>query len=195
MKWIFTNIQIVGKFMRVVKRINVSGGNGTAFLVVLVFLFVGMVFLGMSVAFTINEIKKSERCSEETTAVVVEIKSKLSTTKDSDGHSHTTTVYSPVFMYTVNGEWITAGNDTYSNPCSFRVGQQVELNYNPNDPTEFFCKSDNTMFILRLVFGILGGVFVLVSVIMISVAVTSIRKAKSAPIEQYYEDYSNKPMQ
>lgn len=163
-------------------------------LVPLIFLMIGVIFLAVGIGFIVHQKNLEKECTEETTAKVVDILSRQSTTKN-NGHRRTSTVYCPVFEFTADGELYTVHHNSYSNPCDFEIGDEAALHYSPDDPETFYAEGESAMNILSLVFTIIGGIFTLILlIIIISMAVSSKRKKSlmNYAENQFYEEMNNR---
>ena len=97
-----------------------------------------------------------ERCTAVTQATVVENVKKSSSSK----------TYAPVFEYKGNGKIYRQTGSVYEKPARYKVGEVVELHYNPFDPEEYYV--DKTFWIVILVMGTVGGSFTLVGIICLA---------------------------
>lgn len=105
---------------------------------------------------------------ETTTARVVE----LSEFSDEDGCC----VYSPVFEYTVNGRRHTFEGLNASDPPAYRVGQEVEIIYNVNNPNE---AAVNSFSELWLVASVLCGSTLILAVVLNGLVFARMRGGRS----------------
>ncbi|QLH34461.1 MAG: DUF3592 domain-containing protein [Cyclobacteriaceae bacterium] len=64
--------------------------------------------------------------------------------------------------YTWNGRLLTYQGDTFSNPPSVAIGEQVELFINPDNPKEVVVNLVFERYILVIIFGFMGFIFSLV---------------------------------
>ena len=77
--------------------------------------------------------KVKKECTYKTTAIVSEIKF----SESEDG-----TTYLPVYSYTYNGFEYTAESPAYDSTIKVSRGDEVEVYIDPDDPTVFYCPSD-----------------------------------------------------
>lgn len=130
-----------------------------------IFAFVGLCFLAFSIIMTIIPKNQEKKCTEEVTAVVVDMNEMRSTHKSGKRH-YTTTTYAPVYRYEYNGEEYTKKSNLSSSNPKFSLGDKVKIMLDPNDPTNFYAPDDNTMSVLSTIFLIVGGALMLVSIIV-----------------------------
>lgn len=126
-------------------------------------IFVGIVFILMASVFHINSIVSKSVCSAETPGIVVDMKSR----KSSSGMSHkgiSRTVYAPVVQFHVYGKTHTVVSSIYSYPPKYEIGDDITVHYNPDDPEEVYFDSPESLAILPLIFGIIGVLLVVASV-------------------------------
>lgn len=140
-----------------------------------IFAFVGLCFLAFGIVMTIIPKNQEKKCTEEVTAVVVDMDEIKSTHRTKKRH-YTTTTYAPVYRYEYNGKEYTKKSNVSSSNPKFTEGDKVKIMLDPNDPTKFYVPDDNTMSILSTIFLSIGGVFVLVSII---VTVLILKKKKN----------------
>jgi hypothetical protein len=77
--------------------------------------------------------------------------------------SKNSTTYAPVVEFTDrSGEKITFTSNVYSKPASYDVGENVEVLYPKNNPTDAEINSFGQLWFPTLLFGFLGGVFTLI---------------------------------
>lgn len=118
--------------------------------IALIFGGLGMVFVIVAGAIFIHQwqsIGKSERITGKVTRLQSEA-----------GRSGS----SPVIAYEWNGQtWLHASN-VYTSPPAYAVGEEVALFVNREDPTDVILDSFVDRWLLIMIFGILGGTFVVI---------------------------------
>lgn len=82
--------------------------------------------------------QRKEDCSIATEGTIVKVIKKYVRTSDSPSSRY---MYFPVYEYIANGEKITVKSE-YSAYTAQQVGTQVELYYNPHNPTEIYVPAD-----------------------------------------------------
>lgn len=115
------------------------------------FIIVGIVFTVISFVLSSNYSKDLKRCSAKTDATIIDIIS----TKDSDGE----TSYETEILYTVDGKDYIVTLDQYNS--TYKKGGTLEINYNPNEPTDIVQKGSKFIYI---VFRIMGIGFVIIGI-------------------------------
>ena len=116
----------------------------------------------ISIAFTIfgafmlvSGIKTVTSCKSKTVGRITGIHE--SEDKDSDGYR--TTYYSPEFEYEVNGQiYHGIGDTSYERIKKIKVGGNIKVFYNPENPEEHFTKGGGILTIFFFVFMLLIGV-------------------------------------
>lgn len=104
---------------------------------------------------------------ETTMARVIE----LSASSDEDGCC----VYSPIFEYTVNGRRHTFESMNASDPPAYRVGQEVEVIYNVDNPSD---AAVNSFSELWMVATMLCGVALILFVLLNGLAISRMRSGR-----------------
>ncbi len=85
-------------------------------------------------------------------------------------------VYSPIIEFTApNGRPVRFESSNASSPPAYRIGQEVEVLYNPNDPND---ASINSFYELWLVPAILAPVDVMLFVVLNWVAIAKMRSGR-----------------
>ena len=119
------------------------------------FLLVGFMFIivGIVTMNQGNDLKK--RCTEETIGTVVEVicESDYSTTED----TYTYTYY-PVIEYQVGERTISQKSRSGQYPPKYKVGDQVEIYYNPDNAEEYIIKGDSIPTYLGIIFIVIGSI-------------------------------------
>ncbi|TWI97682.1 uncharacterized protein DUF3592 [Mucilaginibacter frigoritolerans] len=73
--------------------------------------------------------------------------------------------YHPIIRFTTKeNEWVTERYDIGSSPCPYKVGESINIIYDPNDNKKFIIDNGNAK-LLGPIIMILGGVFIVGSII------------------------------
>lgn len=146
---------------------------------------VGTFFIVFSVIFIIIGIcaacapkMKSKKCTETVMAEVIDLLPVKSSSKSGRGHNRTSITYRPVFSYTYNGKDYRAESSTSSDPPAFQVGETVKLKIDPNNPKNFYAPSDKTYGLLGIIFSAMGGIFLLIGILLVALAVKADKKER-----------------
>lgn len=134
-------------------------------LLLLAFMFVGLIFAGIGAGFGIYTSQLKKICTESTQAVVVENVRIAGSAKGAK--SSRTATYAPVFEYTYNGETYKKQSSSASYPPAFQEGTELKIYVNPEKPEQFYVPDDNTIKFLCIVFFSLGLSFVLFSLLVL----------------------------
>jgi len=130
--------------------------------VVIVLWIVGVIFLLVSVINIIRRAIKTKRCTSPATAVITDIKEKVSRRNNIESHE-----YIPTVSYTLNGQQYSREFAKAYVADTYRVGQTIEVMVNPNKPTEVnktgsSNKADLVMMVIGVVIIIIGAVMLMV---------------------------------
>ena len=122
-----------------------------------ILLIAGIIFIiaGTFVMIQGNSLKK--RCTEQATATVVDV---IRVSDYSTTESTYTYTYYPVIEYQVGDRTISQQSSSGQNPPKYKVGEQVEILYNPNNVEEFIIKGDFIPQYLGIGFIVLGTIAV-----------------------------------
>ena len=118
------------------------------------FLLVGIIFVVAGIVVMIQGDSLKQRCTEETIGTVVEVICETSYSAENE----LTYTYYPVIEYQVGERAITQKSSSGQYPPKYKVGQQVEIYYNPNDVEEYIIKDDSTTKYLGIGFVVLGSI-------------------------------------
>lgn len=147
---------------------------------------VGTIFIVFSIIFIVSGIfvslvpkMKSKKCTETVMAEVVELIPVQSSRTSGKGHHRTSVTYRPVFSYTYNGKDYHVESGTSSYPPAFKVGEEVELKIDPDNPKFFYAPSDKTYGLIGIIFSAMGGVFLFIGILLVA----SYKKADKKEIE------------
>ena len=128
----------------------------------IIVIVLSLLFLGIGIYTIKTSNAKAERCTEETSGVVVNVIEE--TSKDSDGNI--SRHYYPVLEYQVGEE---IAHEKYSvgsgNSSKYRVGDEIDILYNPSNNEEFIIKGDSTLKILGYAFTGMGALFAILGVV------------------------------
>lgn len=138
-----------------------------------VFMFVGILLLGIMIAVVTSLNRKYERCTASADGTVID--NILETHTDDDGTSRS---YYPVFRYEYNGRTYEQKSSNGRYPAKYQIGDTVTVHLNPNKPTEFYV--DKVDGIIKLVFSILSGVFILFGVLFMTVTIKTKKRQQMA---------------
>lgn len=119
---------------------------------------------------------KNSSCTEEVTAVVVEMVEHKP--RGSAGTMKRRSTYSPVFEYELGGKQYSYASKVSSYPPEFSEGERVTIWVNPNDPNEIYYKPSAALVLMSILFRFLGGVLAVGGIIALIV-----RKVKAKPPE------------
>lgn len=147
------------------------------FYAVFAFLFtvagIGLIIYGIVMPKLLKDEYKS--CTETISATVIENRRFESSTRSSTDHmEHTRVSYAPVYSFEVGGKTYTGISSSASNPPEHKVGEKIEIHYDPDDPSKNYYK-DISMFI-RIACTGGGGIFLIVGVISIRNLIKAIRQ-------------------
>ena len=99
-----------------------------------------------------------KRCTEKTIGTVVEI-----VCKEQADYSRPT--YFPVIEYQAGDSTISQMSNSGEYPSKYKVGDQVEIYYNPNNVQEYIIKGDSTPNFVGIIAIVLGSIGVAVGII------------------------------
>ena len=117
----------------------------------------GIIAIGLGIFIVISGNKLAKVCTEPTTGTVVGILREEKT--DSDGYE--SIEYTPQIEYKVGERLLTAKGNGTSNASDHRVGEQIDIMYNPNNVEEYMIKGDNSSNIGGTIWIVLGIVILL----------------------------------
>lgn len=120
-------------------------------------LIVGLVFVGVGIFMYSNNQRLAKVCTVETEAVVVDMKEELQSDSDVTGY-----IYYPIVEYRAGDEKIETTMSMGSSTPAYRIGERIDILYNPDKVTEFIVKDDKSSNILSY---ILIGAGILVTVL------------------------------
>lgn len=107
-----------------------------------------------------NMEKKKRVCTSKTSGKVIDI----------EEDTREMIAYSPVFEYTV-GDHKYVKEYTYgSNVIPYKIGQEVEIYYNPNKPDQYYVKGDTLYKRVTKIAVLIGICFLFVSLIFVVIA-------------------------
>jgi hypothetical protein len=134
----------------------------------------GVLFFIVGTAIFLRRKAKLANCTARVSARVVEMlkEERKELEKDSDGDEHYVTriVYTPVLEYQVNGVSYREGSSVFGHPGSLRVGQDIEIFYNPSNPSEARYPSKTSDYLMFVVFFAVG-------VLLLAIGVSGIMSA------------------
>lgn len=136
-------------------------------------LFIGLIFSVTASIMFYYEKKLALICTEPVNALVTEIEESSNRSDMTKTTRHTSskysTIYIPVFEYTVNGEEYTEKSEINASPCPFNEGDTVEIYYNPENPKQIYVKTDdfksNFIYFLFIDAGVLIIIYAIVKLV------------------------------
>ena len=141
----------------------------------LLFVLVGIIFAIVGIIAMIQGDSFKKKCTEEAIGTVVEV---ICETSYSETENQYTNTYYPVIEYSVGDRTISQISRSGHNPPKYKVGQQVEIYYNPNNVEEYIIKGDSTPKLLGIGFIVIGSMAAAVGFFAF------IRKAGKADIKE-----------
>lgn len=132
------------------------------------FLFGGILFFVSGIVIYKIFKKRQERASATTTATVVEIIHKRIHYSHSMDFTSMGDGYYPVYEYYANGKLQRVKSIFGTSPCPYQIGEQVELHFNPDKPSEIFVEKDlHILKSFRAVFCVVGGIHAILGAVFI----------------------------
>lgn len=150
-------------------RITLSKNNNPK-VVGTFFIVFSVIFIMIGIFVSLVPKMKSSKCTETVMAEVIELIPVQSSSTSGKGHHRTSITYRPVFSYTYNGKDYRAESGTSSDPPAFKVGEEVELKIDPDNPKDFYAPSDKTYALLGIIFSAMGGVFLFLGIMIVALA-------------------------
>lgn len=139
---------------------NMMNSSIVVYFLVGLFGLLGVIFLLVGILIGVNSKHKESVCTATTVGEITSYEPR--TTKGADGFYET--YYHPVYTYYANGEEYVKESAVGTGKAG-TAGEKVEIHYNPANPQEFYAES-SARNVLTIVFPVLGGIFILVSVIL-----------------------------
>ena len=133
------------------------------FLLITIFLsvFCGIGVIFLMVAWIIASVMadRKKNCTAKAVGTVTDL---VRSTNYHDRNSHARGFH-PVVQYTTDkGETLSVTSAVSTNPPKYKVGDIVNVKYDPNKPQKFYIDGDNTINIVKIVFLCVGpGLIVL----------------------------------
>lgn len=104
-------------------------------------------------------------CTASASAVVIDIQEQIERT---DGRI--SKLYYPILEYWIDGKQVINRSSVGSYPCKYEMGQEVNIQYNPNKVKEIIMKEDDGLRVIAKVFGIIASILGVVGVIVLVIA-------------------------
>ena len=130
--------------------------------VVIVLWIVGLIFVIVALINMIKRAIKTKRCTARTSAVITDIKEKVSTRNNVESYE-----YIPTISYNVNGQQFSREFAKAYTAGAYHVGQAIEIMYNPNKPTEINKQGSSNK--ADVIIMIIGVVIIIVGIVMLAV--------------------------
>lgn len=126
----------------------------------LLILIMGIVTIGLGIFIIVSGNKLAQVCTEETTGTVVGILRE----EETDSEGFTSIVYIPQIEYKVGEQLVTAKGNGSSNASDHKVGEEIQIMYNPNNVEEHIIKGDNSSMVGGIIWIVLGAIILLVGI-------------------------------
>lgn len=126
---------------------------------------VGIIFIIVGVILFRVKKKNEKCCTADTTGVVVDLIKKRHTMPDEYGAYRS--AWYPVIEYEANGIKVRKTASTGSNPSRYQVGEYVDLKYDPQNVEHYVLKEDHTLFVLQIIFSIIGVVLLIITFLLV----------------------------
>lgn len=123
-------------------------------------LLAGIALIVIGVWMILSFFRKNKRCTSKVVGRIIGVHEFQST--DDEGHYNDSS-YEPEFSYEVNGQvyhgW---GGRSYRAPSKIQIGGNIDIYYNPENPSDHYTKSSN-----RIVPVLIGFVFLCAGVLLV----------------------------
>ena len=124
-------------------------------------LLVGVILIGAGIFMYFRAAGLEKACTEETTATVVSMREDIDTSVDEIRY-----IYYPVVSYEANNKTIEKQLSSGSNNPEYRIGDTLQILYNPENIEEFIVKGENQN-IIWIILVSLGGVCIVAGIYVI----------------------------
>ncbi len=131
-------------------EINLGAGGARIF---------GIIFAVIGLLLIIMFFRKKKNCTSVTKGTVVDIDVERNYDRE---HDRSYSVEFPIYEYTVDGQTYTEKATSSSGNSKYRIGDEVDIYYNPIKPDEFYVSGENAEIILGVVFLIIGVIFIII---------------------------------
>ena len=115
-------------------------------------IFVGIIFLGVGGFLLYQGMSLVKKCTEESTATVVDMKQELDT--DSNGMNY---LYYPIIEYDADGDTIRVTMSSGSSHPAYNINDKITILYNPSKTEQFIVKGDKSSNVMAIVFMTIGA--------------------------------------
>ena len=131
----------------------------------------GVIAIGVGIFLLISGKNKAKRCTSGAVGTVVEIieEKEENTDTEEDGaivyDSYTYTYY-PVIEYKVGDKTVSKRSEIgYGSKDKYKVGDKIDILYDPNKPEDYIIKNDKSSNIIGIVFIVVGVIVTGVGVV------------------------------
>lgn len=121
-----------------------------------------ILFIAGSIVIIINLLRQ-KRCSCQTNGLIVDVE----ITSDYDKHLRThSKFYTPVIKYSVEGKQYE--KKSWGSAEKRKIGQEVLVNYNSNNPNDFYVEPEIVaLIVMGFMIGIIGAIVSTISLLLI----------------------------
>lgn len=135
----------------VMRMVRFSGNNIIMRLIASTFVIVGIMFMIVSFVLSSNYSKDLKRCSAQVDATITDIITYIDSDNDK---SHKTKI-----SYSIDDKNYTTTLNHYNS--KYKIGETLEINYNPDDPTDIVQKGNKFVY---MIFRIMGIGFIIIGI-------------------------------
>ena len=120
-------------------------------------IIVGLLAIAIGIFCIIYNNSLTKRCTEKVTATIIEIIEE----QEIDEDNHVSYTYYPILRYEVNERPMEQRSSSNINTNKYKVGDKLNIMYNPNKPEEFIIDGEKHLLYIGLA-AIIGGIIFLV---------------------------------
>lgn len=129
----------------------------------IVWILAGIVFTLTGVLLLLIRSKRKANCTSIIKGKVTDIVKRKGIYDKEYGYS---TLWHPVFEYTVDEVKYVKESNYGTSKAKFRIGQEVEIFYNPDDNNEYYVKEENGPKTLGVIFTIVGLILLFAAIVL-----------------------------
>ena len=131
--------------------------------ITIVWFLTGTIFTLTGVLLLLIRSKRKANCTSVTKGTVTDIVKRTGIYDKEYGYS---TLWHPVFEYTVDGVKYVKESNYGTTKAKFGIGQELEILYNPDNNNEYYVKEENGPKTLGVIFTIVGSILLVAGIIL-----------------------------